>query len=614
MDKYALYKLATPRMGYNTTELNYEQNKLDNLGGFTTIPSATPVNKYVNRSTYDLSDSWYAKTMDRNYLSTPTGRQYPNLRPTMAATNLFAPYRPGMRGVMDDDLADRVAEQQQLGAKNVMQQRGMKPTAAQKRHIDRYWNESSFYNRRNAKGQAFDLQEPVLDESITDPNMRQFVTDTGKGMANNFTPNNINKVATVYRDTLKKIAAGENIKLDTPIGKAKDLSLALMNNGVSNRLNKIKHPNDSYLEDGIDLGNRSSNPLALPKAIFKPTTKGYQTMQHVENLTQQARRRHFPNAPTTNNGSFSAIDYSKINPDALLAKLPHPIDYNNRYYLGIGRAYAPTPRRAGFLDFIGDTYDTLIHETNHFNTPSMQPGAGTHTPGMAVVPGFEYGDEGTKLSLIMQTPQSNAFTYKDYTNFKKKLQQMIYHGAFNPGYPLDQLPFGYNNSLGELTANTRTLKQFAGSKEVPSAGMHPNLSDATLANGTVPFNKAMVDVGIFKANPKWVGATYDPSKGEPWKPRYLKGPTVNSFDGAANLRNATGDIRAQLNYMQYLIDLGPNRTPYHNKILKEMQRKMPMIMEVSDNYNGMNNDVTHQVDPAIPNNYMGGYTSPVAYA
>lgn len=186
-------------MGYNTTELDYEQNKLDNLGGFTTMPSATSVNKYVNRSTYDLADSWYAKQMDKNYLNTPTGRRYPNLRPTMAATNLFAPYRPGMRGVMDDNLADRVAEQQQLGAKNVMQQKGMKPTAAQQRHIDSYWNESSFYNRRNAKGQAFDLQKPVLHESITDPNMRQFVTDTGEGMATNFNPNNMYKAATAYR-------------------------------------------------------------------------------------------------------------------------------------------------------------------------------------------------------------------------------------------------------------------------------------------------------------------------------------------------------------------------------------------------------------------------------
>jgi hypothetical protein len=340
-------------------------------------------------------------------------------------------------------------------------------------------------------------------------------------------------------------------------------------------------------------------------------------MQRVEQLTQQARNKHFPNAPSTNKGPYGyrAIDYYKINnikyPGVPIKTQSEGINYDNTYTFGAGRAHAPYVGANGVLSPYVDTLGTTLHETNHWLTNGVQPFTGTAAPGMAVVPGFDYGDEGTKV--VQTLSPSFGFSADAMSKYREKLKYMIYHSAFNPGYPIDKLPYGYNNSLPELLSNARSFKQFAASKEVPSVGIAPDLSDNTLQNGTVPFNKAMVDIGMFSVNPKWTGATYDLKSGKQWQPRYLPGATALTLTGDNNLRAASGDMRAQLNYMQYLIDLGPNRTPYHNKMLKELQRKLPMIYEVAGNYN-KNKAVTPQVRQTIPNNYMGGYTSPVEHA
>lgn len=148
-----------------------------------------------------------------------------------------------------------------------------------------------------------------------------------------------------------------------------------------------------------------------------------------------------------------------------------------------------------------------------------------------------------------------------------------------PGYRPHWFPDSYYNSLPEMYTAARTQKQYLAAKHaIPSVGLNADLSDKRLSNGTLPFNAAMVQSGQWRVNPKYTGG-FTGHNGS-YVPKYQ---IVPGSKAPYVVRNEGSELMKQINFMQYLLDLGDKRTPQQTKLLKKMQQRLPYIYETAQN-------------------------------
>lgn len=347
-----------------------------------------------------------------------------------------------------------------------------------------------------------------------------------------------------------------------------------------------------------------SDPLAIPRAVFKPTKSNDKVMQQVEMLTQKNRANMlganynkgtayripdehiFGLKPTYTKGNEGDVSHRyAVTNEGLLPGA------GNMSYASIRRPpvtirgvyMPPDTGRFGF----GASLGTVVHENNHDFAPVMNIRS-TDSRDAAFIPAFEHGSAAKFIQHAINT--------KRY-DFDPRIAHQLKE---NRGYPTQLLPNSYYNSIPELFTAARTLKQYMASKGIPSVGVHANLEDKPLQNGTVPFNDAMVRAGMWSQNPKYTGKVQSSTQ---WEPKYLPAvpisypanmdyqPTVKleelkqTQEPSVNylLMRESEAIRKQLNYMQYLIDLGDRRTSEQQETLERLQKTLPLIFETASN-------------------------------
>ena len=383
----------------------------------------------------------------------------------------------------------------------------------------------------------------------------------------------------------------------TTIKKGKSGARALQNrlagDGVPSTVRSYTMFGHPIINDTISFPN--NNPLVVPNALFRTNRKGnLKTAEMVERETQKARAKHLGeknyedgvvyDVPANKFSNWGAL-YNFVTPNTIGGTFGL---YTNRYNVGDswvtalgllekGRAYAPMPVLNGGL-YRDSSYGTILHEINHYFTPGI-PGS-TQSYFNAVNPRLPHGDEATEN--LYESRNKNAYKY--------------------PGYPVDDLPISYYNSLPEAYTAARTLKQYLASNGIPTVGIHPNLRTSNrLSNGTYPFNTAMLYSGIWKLNPK-----YDFSRrlkpGSKYEPKYLMNPLPEVFpmeparnyfprvnksvsiptDVTNRINREATEMLKHINLMQYLIDLGDQRTPEQSEELKTLQERIPVIFETAN--------------------------------
>ena len=214
-----------------------------------------------------------------------------------------------------------------------------------------------------------------------------------------------------------------------------------------------------------------------------------------------------------------------------------------------------------------------------------------------------------------------------------------------PGYPVEHMPNSYYNSLPEfLTAARSTRERLAATRGIPTVGLHANLSHDLMPNGTLPFNFAGVKAGLWSENPKYraipgkrrAAIAANNAASPDWFTAISNATGIPDFrrgtrlDAAAKARdtltnavsdeakngyqtryipNKKADLTADivknkttmelgvitknnyesqellkhLNFMQYLIDLGPRRTAKQTELLQQLQRRVPSLFDWANN-------------------------------
>lgn len=383
----------------------------------------------------------------------------------------------------------------------------------------------------------------------------------------------------------------------TPIKKEKTDARVLQNrlaeDGVPSTVRRYTIAGHPVINDTLHFSD--NDPLAVPNALFRTKRKGnLETAEMVERETQKARAKHLgesnyedgvvydvPASKFSRLGSF----YEFLTPNTIGGTFGL---YTNRYNVGDswvtdlgvlekGRAYAPMPGLNGGLHRNSNT-GTILHEINHYFTPGL-PGS-TQSGFNAINPRLPHGDAATKNSYRLRNEYAPKY----------------------PGYPVVDLPISYYNSLPEAYTAARTLKQYLASNGIPTVGLHRDLRISNrLPNGTYPFNTAMLYSGIWKVNPK-----YDFSRrlkpGSHYEPKYLMNPLPDFFqmDPARNyfprinkdvsiptdvtkrVNREAAEMLKHVNLMQYLIDLGDQRSPEQSEELKTLQERLPIIFETAN--------------------------------
>lgn len=354
----------------------------------------------------------------------------------------------------------------------------------------------------------------------------------------------------------------------------------------------IKDAVDNLNNVGIKTTNEGdqlilpANPLAVPKALFKPDAAGQKVMQTTQQLTQKARAKYH-NIPYQINKVYSVPSHIVWNNSIrrLVGKLiqPNIVDpsgnrykYNgNRLYrLSLGqRAYAPVNNRPGGL-YPKNHLGVVLHQTNHYYAPLTNIFSTWDQAGY-INPAFQGGDIGASKA-------------RDPRRLKPKGY---------PGYPTQYLPDSYYNSGLQGYTAARSLKQYiAAAAKVASVGLNPDLSDKKLANGTIPFNTAMVKADLWHINPKYTGKINGKKQ---WQPKYIMSNYLgdntwhqrvmlpetykNLQDMGVRIKvlRQSNQMIKHINFMQYLIDLGQRRTPKQTELLKILQKRLPFIMQTA---------------------------------
>jgi LysM repeat protein len=368
-----------------------------------------------------------------------------------------------------------------------------------------------------------------------------------------------------------------------------------------------------------------SEPLAIPRAVFKPTKDNDKVMQQVEEMSQKNRanllgtkynkgtayripdEHIFGLKPTYTKGHEGDVSHRyAVTKDGLLPGA------GNMTYASIRRppvtvagVYVPPDKgRFGF----GASLGAVVHENNHDFTPIMNI-RGTASREASLIPAFEHGPAAALMQQFINTGRYDL---------EPRISQQL---KGNKGYPTQLLPNSYYNSIPETFTAARTLKQYMASKGIPSVGVHTNLDEKELQNGTVPFNTGMIRAGLWKPNPNYTGkvpsaldnistyvhnlSPFSKHKEAPpqWEPKYLPAasitypkemdykPTVKLDDlqytqePSVNylLMKESEALRKQFNYMQYLMDLGDDRTEEQQETLERLQKTLPLIFETASN-------------------------------
>lgn len=412
-----------------------------------------------------------------------------------------------------------------------------------------------------------------------------------------------------------QVAAGDRVRLPGRSGElaAHIFNPSLKNRAVTERTERLVQQNRAR-----DLGVTYKPDVVYPLSVQKA---GYGAVVKMPNeLPSDANEYHVVQKDPYESGGRAYAPYV--------------------FRLDNGRNYIE-PGRLSYHSQAG----TLLHESNHFFTKNG--GRGTNQPGVAINPYFFYGDRGSSTSGVIDrvrwAVKNNQPISKDQVSRYNAANKVVSDNFF--GYPVEHTPNSYYNSYQEfLTAARSTRERLGDTKGIPTVGIRPDLRHDPLPNGTLPFNAAGVKAGLWTENPKYraipekrqraievnnaaspdwfttisnatgipdfrrkdrlknaaratdtlAAAVKDESK-HGYQVRYKPTPnadlTGDSIDthtknwvNAIDYNNRESqELLKHINFMQYLIDLGPRRNAQQTQLLQTLQMRLPFFFSRASN-------------------------------